>query len=92
MIGRASLTVEVLDERACVFVVPTTAEDPPTLECIKEHMLGMRIAKWKLPERLEVVDHLPMSAGGKIMKSELRELVGKAADTGLDRELGVRHE
>lgn len=83
---------EVMGERACAFVVPTTAEDPPTLKLIKEHMLGMRIAKWKLPERLEVVDHLPMSAGGKIMKSELRELVGKAADTGLDRELGVRHE
>lgn len=83
---------EVMGERAAAFVVPTTAEDPPTLESIKEHMLGLGLAKWKLPERLEVIDHLPMSAGGKILKSELRAIVDKAADTGLNRESGVRSE
>jgi len=83
---------DVMGERAAAFVVPTTATDPPTLQSIKEHMLGMGLAKWKLPERLELVDHLPMSAGGKILKSELRELVGKAADTGLGREVRARHE
>ncbi len=28
----------------------------PTPEAIDEHMLEMRLAKWKLPEHLEVID------------------------------------
>lgn len=70
---------EVMGERAAAFVVPAAGENPPTLEDIKEHMLGMGLAKWKLPERLELVDSLPMNTGGKIMKSELRDMVVKAA-------------
>ena len=38
------------------------------------------IASFKLPERLEIVDALPTSPVGKIMKRELRErLVAKMA-------------
>jgi cyclohexanecarboxylate-CoA ligase len=37
------------------------------------HFGGTEIAKQKFPERLEVVGALPMTAAGKIRKSELRE-------------------
>ncbi len=65
----------VMGERVCAFVVPHSVGEAPTLESIKEQMLGMRLAKWKLPERLEVIDRLPMSAGGKVVKSELKALI-----------------
>jgi 2,3-dihydroxybenzoate-AMP ligase len=32
-----------------------------------------RIARFKLPERLEVLEQLPMTAVGKISKKDLRE-------------------
>ena len=70
----------VMGERACAFIVPADAAKPPSLDAIKDHMLGLQLAKFKLPERLEIVESLPMSAGNKVLKNELRErLVGGAA-------------
>jgi non-ribosomal peptide synthetase component E (peptide arylation enzyme) len=34
-----------------------------------------RMPTWQMPERLEAMDELPKSAGGKIMKNKLREFV-----------------
>jgi non-ribosomal peptide synthetase component E (peptide arylation enzyme) len=34
-----------------------------------------KIAKFKLPERLEVVDQLPLTHVGKIDKKELRKII-----------------
>jgi cyclohexanecarboxylate-CoA ligase len=36
-----------------------------------------RIAKQKLPERLEFVDELPVTATGKVEKFRLRELIAR---------------
>lgn len=69
----------VMGERTCAFVVPSDPAAPPTLESIKEHMLGLQMAKFKLPERLEIIDALPMSAGSKILKSELLKRISKEA-------------
>jgi acyl-CoA synthetase len=62
----------VFGERVCVFVELTTGAslDLPTLT---EHLLRLGISKELLPERLEVVDALPRSSGGKIAKGRLRE-------------------
>ena len=44
--------------------------DLPTLV---EHLLQQGVSKELLPERLEVLDELPRSSGGKIAKGRLRE-------------------
>ncbi|OKO80943.1 hypothetical protein AC629_26475 [Bradyrhizobium sp. NAS80.1] len=36
--------------------------------------IGDKVAKWWVPERVEVVEQMPISATGKILKSELRKL------------------
>ncbi|OKO73756.1 long-chain fatty acid--CoA ligase [Bradyrhizobium sp. AS23.2] len=36
--------------------------------------IGDKVAKWWIPERIEVVEQMPISATGKILKSELRKL------------------
>jgi 2,3-dihydroxybenzoate-AMP ligase len=36
---------------------------------------GKQIAKFKLPERLEVVDSLPLTGMGKVSKKDLREII-----------------
>jgi cyclohexanecarboxylate-CoA ligase/acyl-CoA synthetase len=64
----------LLGERACACVVP--AGDPPTLGELTDFLRHeRRIAVTKLPERLEIVEALPMTATGKVRKFELRERI-----------------
>ena len=59
-------------ERACAVIVPTNADDPPTLEELFEYLTGQGLAKQKVPEQLEIVDALPRNPAGKVLKHELR--------------------
>jgi acyl-CoA synthetase (AMP-forming)/AMP-acid ligase II len=69
-----------LGERACAFVVP--AGQPPTLAELVRYLLDEHgLAKPKLPERLRIVEGLPMTTTGKIQKFALRELARADADT-----------
>jgi acyl-CoA synthetase (AMP-forming)/AMP-acid ligase II len=43
-----------------------------SLEDVREHFLGAGVARQKAPERLVVLDELPHTATGKVMKQELR--------------------
>ena len=40
-----------------------------------EFLMQKQIAKFKLPERLEVVENYPVSPAGKIMRRHLREQI-----------------
>ena len=62
----------VFGERACVFVELKEGGtvDLPTLV---EHLLQQGVSKELLPERLEILDELPRSSGGKIAKGLLRD-------------------
>ncbi len=62
-----------LGERVCLFVVPRPGLAPPTLEDLVERLSDAGVARFKWPERLEVVDALPRNPVGKILKRELRE-------------------
>jgi len=64
----------VLGERVCAFVeLRQGAElDLPTLV---DHLLAQGVSKELLPERLEILDELPRSSGGKVAKGQLRELI-----------------
>jgi acyl-CoA synthetase len=59
-------------ERVCVFVelIHAGTLDLPMLV---EHLRGLGVSKELLPERLEVLDELPRSSGGKVAKGQLRE-------------------
>lgn len=62
---------ERLGEIACAFVVPKG--DPPTLESLCAFLRDeRRIAIQKMPERLRIVEQLPMTATGKIQKFVLK--------------------
>ena len=63
---------EVLGERLCLYVV-TAGERQLTLAEVREHLQGLGIAAFKLPDRLEVVGDVPMTKVGKIDKRALRE-------------------
>jgi cyclohexanecarboxylate-CoA ligase/acyl-CoA synthetase len=64
----------MLGERACAFVVP--AGQAPTLsELITYLKVERRVSPTKFPERLEIVDALPITASGKVQKFQLRQRV-----------------
>jgi 2,3-dihydroxybenzoate-AMP ligase len=60
-------------EKACAFVIPVAGETID-LDEIKSFLLGCNIAKFKLPERLAVVNEFPISPAGKILRRELRQV------------------
>lgn len=67
----------VLGERACAFVTLKNGArmDLPGLNLFLEN--ERRIAKFKLPERLEILDALPLTNVGKINKKALRDIIEK---------------
>lgn len=64
-----------LGERCCAFVVPTPGMSLPTLADVTEFLREKQIAVQKLPERIEIIDALPMTAVGKVRKNVLREQI-----------------
>jgi len=66
-----------LQERACVFVVTRKGESDITFDEMKDFILGKNVAKFKIPERLEIVKQFPVTLTGKVRKYELREIIAK---------------
>ncbi len=62
-------------ERACAFVIPRDEAAPPTLKELTGFLGTCGIAKFKWPERLEVVREFPVSPVGKILRRKLRESI-----------------
>jgi 2,3-dihydroxybenzoate-AMP ligase len=61
----------VLGERACAYLImkPGTAL---TVETLGAHLLPQGLARYKLPERVEVVTSFPLTNVGKVSKKDLR--------------------
>jgi 2,3-dihydroxybenzoate-AMP ligase len=62
----------ILGERACAYVVPRPGAGL-TLAELTAFLEARRIARFKLPERLEVVERFPTTAVGKVSKKDLRD-------------------
>ncbi|HAC56885.1 MAG TPA: 2,3-dihydroxybenzoate-AMP ligase, partial [Rhodobiaceae bacterium] len=66
----------VMGERICAVAVPADGENV-TLEDIRSHLQQSDIAAYKLPERLEIADALPRNPLGKVLRRELRAMIGE---------------
>lgn len=60
-----------LGERVCAFVIPQQGHSSPTLVELTTFLLHKGIARFKLPERLELVEEFPLSKFGKVAKNIL---------------------
>jgi acyl-CoA synthetase (AMP-forming)/AMP-acid ligase II/DNA-binding GntR family transcriptional regulator len=78
-----------LGERCCAVVVPAVAAAAPTLDDLCSFLRQQGVAKFKLPERLHLLDALPLTATGKVKKAELRALI--APPVPVARRRGDRH-
>jgi non-ribosomal peptide synthetase component E (peptide arylation enzyme) len=82
--GIASVAVvgmpdERLGEKVCAYVVPTPGA-AVDLTAITAHLRAQELAVQKMPERVEVVSALPMTATGKIQKHVLRAQIAAALE------------
>jgi len=59
-------------EELMAWIVPRAGAEPPTAERVREYCLG-RLAHYKIPRYVHLVDGFPMTVTGKIRKVEMRE-------------------
>ena len=67
-----------LGERICVFVVPEPGHQI-TLSAIRDGLATAGVARFKWPERLELVAELPVTKMGKLDKKALRDRLGRSS-------------
>jgi non-ribosomal peptide synthetase component E (peptide arylation enzyme) len=70
----AAMPDPILGERACAFVMLRQGAQLTFDEMIR-FLTEQRLAVWQMPERLEIVEDMPRSTGGKIAKAKLTEYV-----------------
>lgn len=63
-------------ERACAVIV--TADQPaPALTDLRELLMRQGVAKFKIPEQVEIWDALPKNDAGKVLKHRIRAMLTK---------------
>lgn len=65
----------VYGERACAFVIPRPGERAPDIERLSAFLRERGLAKFKWPERIEVVSEFPTTLSGKLSKPRLKQLI-----------------
>jgi acyl-CoA synthetase (AMP-forming)/AMP-acid ligase II len=66
---------EQMGERVCACVVPKPGEEPPSLESINAFLLEKGLAKFKLPEKMILLEALPRNPLDKVQRNELEQRV-----------------
>ncbi|MFJ2362368.1 (2,3-dihydroxybenzoyl)adenylate synthase [Pseudomonas sp. NPDC087697] len=75
--GLVAMPDDRLGEKSCAFVVSRNPNlKPPAL---RRHLMELGIAEYKLPDRIRLIETMPLTAVGKIDKKQLRQLL--AAET-----------
>jgi 2,3-dihydroxybenzoate-AMP ligase len=67
----------IYGEKACAFVIPYPEQPVPTVLQLGEFLLDHGIAKYKIPERVEVIASFPLTLVGKVDKARLRVLIAE---------------
>ena len=65
----------VFGEKACAYLIMHAGRPPLTMERLGAFLLDLDIAKYKLPERVEIIDAFPLTRVGKVDKATLRAMV-----------------
>lgn len=65
----------VYRERVCAFLILKSGAQTPTVKSIGAFLEQSGVAKFKWPERIEVVKEFPMTGSGKLSKPQLRKTI-----------------
>jgi non-ribosomal peptide synthetase component E (peptide arylation enzyme) len=67
----------VYGERVCAFVMTRDNRAAPSVSELGDFLKTHGLAKFKWPERVEVVSEFPISKSGKLLKAELRRIISE---------------
>jgi 2,3-dihydroxybenzoate-AMP ligase len=70
-----------LGEKMCAYVILRDGQSL-SFEDLLAHLEAQEVARFKLPERLEVVDEFPLSPFGKVSKKTLVEMITEKLEAG----------
>jgi non-ribosomal peptide synthetase component E (peptide arylation enzyme) len=62
-------------EKACAFLIPVPGRAVPSVAELGSFLTEQGLAKFKLPERIEVVEAFPVTRVGKLDRAKLREAI-----------------
>jgi salicylate---[aryl-carrier protein] ligase len=68
---------EVLIERACAYLVIRPGMQPPDVRSLGGFLESKGLAKFKFPERIELIESFPVTRVGKLDKAELRRRIAE---------------
>ena len=71
--GLVAMPDEALGEKSCAYVVSRNPALKPSE--LRRHLLGLGIADYKLPDRIRLIEVMPLTPVGKIDKKRLRHLL-----------------
>ena len=67
----------VYGEKACAYLIIHAGRSLPSVASLGAFLLGLGIAKYKLPERVEWIDAFPLTRVGKVDKVQLRAMIAE---------------
>lgn len=62
-------------ERACAYIISTPGSAPITVAELGQYLGTKGLAKFKWPERIEIVPQFPLTASGKLSKPTLKDMI-----------------
>ena len=65
----------VYGEKGCIFIVTRPGMPAPNVQELGAFLTGGGLAKYKCPERVEVLDEFPLTRVGKLNKPALKTLI-----------------
>jgi 2,3-dihydroxybenzoate-AMP ligase len=71
----------VLGEKACAYLVVAPGAAAPDRAQLADFLLSKGLAKFKLPERVEIIAAMPLTNIGKIAKRQLREDIDRKIES-----------
>lgn len=71
---------KMFGEKACAFLIMREGREPLDVRSLGEFLLQTGIAKFKLPERVEVTEAFPLTRVGKVDKAGMRALAAKLVE------------
>ena len=64
-------------EKGCLYVVPRPGMAAPDVKALAAFLAGKGLAKYKCPERVEVIDGFPLTRVGKVDKPALKKRIAE---------------
>jgi non-ribosomal peptide synthetase component E (peptide arylation enzyme) len=64
-------------EKGCVFLIPRPGQSAPDVKALAAFLVAQGLAKFKCPERVEVVDSFPVTRVGKLDKPALKRRIAE---------------